>query len=148
MAYRKFAQQQIHYALGDTGRSFVCGFGTNPPVRAHHRSRFVIEKVSSSCPSYCFTWTNQIHLWQILVCIFCISSCPNRPSTCDWNTYNSPSPNGQILYGGLVGGPDSNDNYNDDRTNYVSNEVATDYNAGFQGAVAGLQTLAVNGLFN
>jgi endoglucanase len=48
----------------------------------------------------------------------------------------------------LVGGPDSNDNYNDDRTNYVSNEVATDYNAGFQGAVAGLQTLAVNGLFN
>jgi len=28
--------------------------------------------------------------------------------------------------------------YNDDRGDYVENEVATDYNAGFQGLVAGL----------
>ena len=76
------------------------------------------------------------------------SSCPNEPATCDWNTYNSPSPNAQILYGGLVGGPDANDNYSDDRANYVANEVATDYNAGFQGAVAALKTLAVNGQFS
>ena len=40
LAYRKLAQQQIHYVLGDTGRSFVVGFGVNPPVRAHHESRF------------------------------------------------------------------------------------------------------------
>ena len=77
-----------------------------------------------------------------------ISSCPNKPATCDWNTFNSPSPNAQILFGGLVGGPDANDNYSDDRSNYVSNEVATDYNAGFQGAVAALQTLAINGQFS
>ncbi|EFX72835.1 hypothetical protein DAPPUDRAFT_325879 [Daphnia pulex] len=41
LTYHKFAQQQIHYALGDTGdtgRNFLCGFGTNPSVRAHHRS--------------------------------------------------------------------------------------------------------------
>jgi hypothetical protein len=38
----------------------------------------------------------------------------------------------------LVGGPDENDNYVDDRTNYIHNEVATDYNAGFQTAVAAL----------
>lgn len=44
LAYRKLAQQQIHYALGDTGRSFVCGFGTNPPVRSHHRSRYVMSR--------------------------------------------------------------------------------------------------------
>ena len=38
-----------------------------------------------------------------------------------------------------VGGPDApDDQYNDDRTNYVENEVAMDYNAGFQGLVAGL----------
>jgi len=38
-SYRQFAKSQIDYALGDTGRSFVCGFGVNPPVRPHHRSR-------------------------------------------------------------------------------------------------------------
>lgn len=48
LAYRKLAQQQIHYALGDTGRSFVCGFGTNPPVRSHHRSRYVMSRNNSA----------------------------------------------------------------------------------------------------
>ncbi len=44
-----------------------------------------------------------------------------------------------VLYGALVGGPSSaNDAYTDDRTNYVNNEVATDYNAGFTGALARL----------
>jgi hypothetical protein len=38
----------------------------------------------------------------------------------------------------LVGGPDQNDNYDDRRDDYIKNEVATDYNGGFQSAVAGL----------
>ena len=37
-----FVKRQIHYALGDTGRSFVVGFGSDPPCRPHH--------ASSSCP--------------------------------------------------------------------------------------------------
>ena len=41
----------------------------------------------------------------------------------------------------LGGRADHNDNYNDDRGNFVSNEVATDYNAGFQSALAGLNKL-------
>jgi len=41
----------------------------------------------------------------------------------------------------LVGGPGINDDYVDDRNDYVKNEVATDYNAGFQGALAALQQL-------
>lgn len=65
-------------------------------------------------------------------------SCPNQPAPCGWNEYNSPNPNGQILNGALVGGPDINDNYIDDRTNFQTNEVAIDYNAGFQSALAGL----------
>ena len=36
-AYRNWAKSQINYALGDSGRSFVCGFGVNPPVQPHHR---------------------------------------------------------------------------------------------------------------
>jgi endoglucanase len=44
-----------------------------------------------------------------------------------------------VLYGALVGGPSSNnDAYTDDRGNFVNNEVATDYNAGFTGALARL----------
>ena len=34
---RNFALAQMHYILGDNGRSYVCGFGHNPPVRPHHR---------------------------------------------------------------------------------------------------------------
>ncbi|WP_435735509.1 glycoside hydrolase family 9 protein [Cellulosimicrobium sp. PMB13] len=42
-----------------------------------------------------------------------------------------------VLYGALVGGPGSpNDAYTDSRTDYVANEVATDYNAGFTSALA------------
>ncbi|UJR38030.1 hypothetical protein I4U23_030712 [Adineta vaga] len=102
--YVDFALQQINYILGDSGRSYVIGFGYNSPQRPHHRS----------------------------------SSCPSKPAVCDWNSYNSPSPNPQVLIGALVGGPDKNDNYDDNRNDYIKNEVATDYNAGFQSAVAGL----------
>jgi len=48
-----------------------------------------------------------------------------------------PAQSRHVLYGALVGGPSAaNDQYTDDRSNYVNNEVATDYNAGFTGAVA------------
>jgi endoglucanase len=40
------------------------------------------------------------------------------------------------LYGALVGGPGSTDNYTDQRSNYTNNEVACDYNAGFTSALA------------
>lgn len=105
--YRQWARSQIGYALGDTGRSFVVGFGTNPPQRPHHRS----------------------------------SSCPSRPSPCSFADQQQPGPNPHTLYGALVGGPNGQDQYTDDRKDYVSNEVACDYNAGFQSAVAGLKHL-------
>ncbi|GLH01831.1 Endoglucanase [Gryllus bimaculatus] len=41
--YWNFVKEQIDYMLGDSGRSYVCGFGNNPPLRPHHRG--------SSCPS-------------------------------------------------------------------------------------------------
>jgi len=36
--YWNFAVSQVNYALGSTGRSFVVGFGTDPPVNPHHRT--------------------------------------------------------------------------------------------------------------
>jgi endoglucanase len=94
--------KQLGYILGDAGRSFVVGYGVNPPQQAHHRA----------------------------------ASCPDRPTTCSYNDFNSPSPNPHVLYGAVVGGPDGSDTYQDQRNNFVQNEVATDYNAGFQGALA------------
>ena len=99
--YHDFAVRQINYALGQNpqNRSYVVGFGTNPPRNPHHRTAHG-------------SWTDQLTF---------------------------PVESRHVLYGALVGGPSSaNDgaSYNDDRGNYVNNEVATDYNAGFTGALA------------
>ena len=99
-------KSQINYALGDTGHSYVVGFGADPPCREHHRA----------------------------------SSCPDMPETCGDDDFESPDCNPQVLYGGLVGGPDENDLWQDDRGDYVHNEVALDYNAGFTSALAYLVT--------
>jgi hypothetical protein len=94
-------KQQLGYILGDAGRSFVVGYGVNPPTQPHHRA--------SSCPS-------------------------PITSECAWDAFNSKDPNPQTLYGALVGGPGADDSYTDARNDYIKNEVATDYNAGFTGA--------------
>lgn len=52
-------------------------------------------------------------------------------SWCD--TQEVPENHRHILYGALVGGPDTSDAYIDDIGNFVTNEVACDYNAGFVG---------------
>lgn len=47
------------------------------------------------------------------------------------NDLEYPETNAHILYGALVGGPTQTGEYEDSRGNYINNEVATDYNAGF-----------------
>lgn len=41
-SYIKWSEKQLGLLLGDTGRSFVIGFGTNYPKMVHHRARYVI----------------------------------------------------------------------------------------------------------
>ncbi len=55
-----------------------------------------------------------------------------------WSTFHVDEPNKHILYGALVGGLKAPDDfaYKDLRTDYKCNEVATDYNAAFTGALA------------
>jgi endoglucanase len=99
--YHDFAVRQINYALGQNplNRSFVVGFGNNPPRNPHHRTAHA-------------SWTDNIQ---------------------------NPTLSRHILHGALVGGPQAaNDQYTDDRSNFVMNEVATDYNGGFTGALARL----------
>ncbi|HEU5470515.1 MAG TPA: glycoside hydrolase family 9 protein [Actinophytocola sp.] len=53
------------------------------------------------------------------------------------NNIAEPVASRHVLYGALVGGPpDPNDAYTDSRQDFVMNEVATDYNAAFTGALA------------
>lgn len=98
--YRDFARSQINYMLGENPgqRSYVVGFGNNPPINPHHRAAHG-------------SWSNNI---------------------------SNPVNNRHVLYGALVGGPSSASDsaYTDDRSNYVTNEVALDYNAAFTGALA------------
>lgn len=54
------------------------------------------------------------------------------------NSMYDPPNHRHVLYGALVGGPDANDFHNDQTNDYIYNEVAIDYNAGFVGALVGL----------
>ena len=94
--YYDFGVAQVNYALGDTGRSYLIGFGEDYPQNPHHRT---------AQGSYS-------------------------------NNMNEPKEARHTLYGALVGGPDSNDGYQDEVSNYINNEVACDYNAGIVGALA------------
>jgi hypothetical protein len=65
----------------------------------------------------------------------------HRTSHGSWSdSISLPVEQRHILYGALAGGPGkgSGDTYTDSRTDYVANEVATDYNAGFTGALVRL----------
>ena len=57
-------------------------------------------------------------------------------------------PSANTLYGALVGGPDEKDGYVDDCQDYKHSECSVDYNAGYQGAVAGLKHLSLMGLLD
>ncbi|WP_075341630.1 glycoside hydrolase family 48 protein [Tenacibaculum agarivorans] len=97
--YHDFAVDQIKYALGDNpiNRSYVTGFGNNPPTKIHHRGQHSSWRRSEAIP------VESRH----------------------------------TLWGALIGGPNSaDDGYDEDRSDFQENEVATDYNACYQGVLA------------
>ncbi|KAF7727615.1 hypothetical protein EC973_007376 [Apophysomyces ossiformis] len=107
-----FAIQQINYALGDYGYSWVVGFGEDYPSKPYHKSSY------NSYIDY-----------------------PMRGKFQDMVEEDfSESKTGQrfILYGAVEGGPNVDDSWHDDRTNYEYSEVTQDYNAAWTGAIAGL----------
>ncbi|CAO3608153.1 unnamed protein product [Cunninghamella echinulata] len=107
-----FATQQINYALGDYGYSWVVGFGDNYPTKPYHKSSY------NSYIDY-----------------------PMRGEFQDKveNDFTA-SKTGQrfILYGAVEGGPNVDDSWFDDRSNYEYSEVTQDYNSAWSGAIAGL----------
>ena len=67
----------------------------------------------------------------------------HRTAHASWkNALDTPETNRHILYGALVGGPNEDGTYTDDRQNYINNEVACDYNAGFTALLCKMNTVS------
>ena len=92
--------------------SYMVGFGNKYPQQLHHRG--------ASIPSIAH------HPAKV--------GCNQGYSS--WYSNNQPNPN--VHVGAIVGGPDSNDQFRDVRTDYSHLEPTTYLNAAFVGAVANL----------
>ncbi|KAM6557586.1 hypothetical protein CsatB_004605 [Cannabis sativa] len=107
-----FAKSQVDYILGNNPMktSYMVGFGNKYPTQLHHRG--------SSIPSL------RTHQAKV--------SC-NEGQTL---YFPSTKPNPNVHVGALVGGPNSNDQFNDVRSDYSHLEPSTYINAAFVGSVA------------
>lgn len=102
---------QTDYILGANpkGMSYMVGFGEKYPQKIHHRG--------SSLPS----------VQQKAQHFGC--------SDAFQSYYHSAEPNPNILIGAVVGGPDHNDEFKDDRDNFAQSEPATYINAPLVGTL-------------
>ncbi|XP_010921617.1 endoglucanase 3 [Elaeis guineensis] len=108
---RNIAKRQVDYLLGDNPErmSYMVGYGARYPQRIHHRA--------SSLPS--------------------VATHPARiPCSAGFAALNSPAPNPNVLVGAVVGGPDAQDRFPDQRSDYEQSEPATYINAPLVGALA------------
>ncbi|CAK8539345.1 unnamed protein product [Lathyrus sativus] len=111
---RAFAKSQVDYILGNNPMkmSYMVGYGSKYPKQLHHRG--------SSIPSII------AHPAKV--------GCNDGQS----NYFSSSNPNPNTHVGAIVGGPNSNDQYNDARSDYSHAEPTTYMNAAFVGSVAAL----------
>ncbi|PIA43090.1 hypothetical protein AQUCO_02000499v1 [Aquilegia coerulea] len=109
----KFAKQQMDYLLGKNpqGRSYMVGFGNNPPKQPHHRGASV-PVLSSNTKVNC------------------------GMSFVEWYNTNIANPN--ELTGAIVGGPDRYDNFYDSRKQSSMTEPCTYINSIAVGVLAKL----------
>ena len=112
-----FAKKQIDYILGHNpqGRSYMVGFGPNPPKQAHHRGASVpLAEANAplSCPLSFVKW------------------------------FNKNQPNANELTGAIVGGPDRQDKFQDFRWTSVYTEPCTYINSIAVGLLAKLAATA------
>ncbi|KAK9151571.1 hypothetical protein Syun_009880 [Stephania yunnanensis] len=108
------AKSQVHYILGSNpmSMSYLVGFGPRYPLRVHHRGASVVSYRENKG------------------FIGCTQGYDN------WFGRTDPNPN--LLVGALVGGPDSNDNYQDERKDHMQSEACTYNTAPLVGVFAKL----------
>ncbi|XP_019191748.1 PREDICTED: endoglucanase 4-like [Ipomoea nil] len=106
----EFAKSQVDYILGNNPiqMSYMVGYGFKYPQRAHHRG--------ASLPSV---------------------GDHGEPMGCDgWSYLQTQNPNPNLLVGAVVGGPDGNDQFADDRNDPNHSEPTTYVNAPLVGILA------------
>jgi hypothetical protein len=96
---RCYGKQQLDYIMGSTGRSFVTGWGVNPPKEPHHRTAFC-SYVQTGKPCMGPEWFNKNH------------------------TFPNTLPGALV-----AGPDNNLDEWVDDHTVFETSEVANDYNA-------------------
>ncbi|KMT18186.1 hypothetical protein BVRB_2g023590 [Beta vulgaris subsp. vulgaris] len=107
-----FAKSQVDYILGANPKntSYMVGYGSNYPQQVHHRGSSIVSIKKDPTPVGC------------------------KDGFTNWFNKNQPNPN--VLVGAIVGGPDKNDNYVDQRSDYQLAEPATANSAGLVGVLA------------
>ncbi len=82
--------------------------------------------------SFCFGDNPEKQVYVVGYCDGAPHNPHHRTAHGSWkNAEKTPADNRHMLYGALVGGPTQTGSYEDDRSNYINNEVATDYNAAY-----------------
>ncbi|KAL9296287.1 hypothetical protein ACSQ67_022183 [Phaseolus vulgaris] len=115
-----FVKSQADYILGNNpaGMSYLVGYGAKYPLHVHHRGASVASIFTLHSEVGC---AQGFELW-----------------------YNRAEPNPNVIDGALVGGPDKNDGFSDDRSNYEQTEPTLSGSAPLVGIFAKLQSLCRN----
>lgn len=116
----KFFCLQADYILGQNPKSmsYIVGYGQKYPIHVHHRGASLTS----------------IHVLQST--IGCVEGFEN------W--YRRPEANPNIIYGALVGGPNENDEFIDDRSNYEQTEPTISGTAPLFGLFSKLESVYGN----
>ncbi|KAK4437160.1 Endoglucanase 5 [Sesamum alatum] len=115
-----FAKSQADYILGKNPKSlsYLVGYGQNYPVHVHHRGASItpitLLKSAVGCVEGFETW------------------------------YKRPEANPNVIHGALVGGPNANDEFIDDRSNYEQTEPTLTGTAPLVGLFSKLHSLPGN----
>ncbi|KAL5735856.1 hypothetical protein ACOSP7_030317 [Xanthoceras sorbifolium] len=113
----EFAKSQVDYILGSNPMaiSYLVGYGSNFPQRVHHRGASIVSYKENKG------------------FIGCTQGYDN------WFKRHDPNPN--VVVGALVGGPDKNDQFRDERSDFMRTEACTYNSATLVGVFAKLHKL-------
>lgn len=149
---RCLARSQLGYVLGDTGRSFVVGYGKRYPQHVQHRDSACTLEEDARDPTFCHAGrcvTQALAAHRRLLEATVPGWCDVRRRfrhthrlhivpMCRGGAWAAERPNPHVLYGALVEGPDSDENFVDGRGARKYTAVALDSNAALTSALAGL----------
>ncbi|GMJ09846.1 glycosyl hydrolase 9C1 [Hibiscus trionum] len=115
-----FVKSQADYILGKNPKSmsYMVGYGPKYPTQVHHRGASIASISVLPSPVSCIQGFDA------------------------WYCRREADPN--VIHGALVGGPDRNDNFNDERSNYEQTEPTISASAPLVGLFSKLESLYGN----